>query len=176
MRLSEIAQHLAELENRDPESTLIRLRNPLVKQLMSGTPGRRVKSPVGYDPLELLRARLLLAMGDIPLTTTEMGAANETLNQPPALRKLPDWAEDRVIPSGLKCLVNAARAGEDWNLILVIRIFEGERRISSFIAPAGEGETASRASRAVDLRDGPTIARVVLPASDLIKPLLGVLD
>ena len=84
MRLSAIADRLAALEGRDADEIHIKLRNPLLKSLLSGEAGRGRNSPSDFAPEELVRARLLLALADCGLSTADLEQVNVELRKPPS--------------------------------------------------------------------------------------------
>ena len=182
MRLSAIADRLAALEGREADEIHIKLRNPLLKNLLTSEAGRSRNSPAEYAPEEVLRARLLLAMADLHLTTAELEKVNVALNQPPALG-IGHPASAKVAggysyPSGLLSIIRGARAGEEWLVrFRVTRTSEGQRRVAPLVCWA-EGQPADTGIGAVlDLLDGEThIGTITIPASDLIRPLLDDLE
>lgn len=179
MRLSEIADHLTEIENRESDELHIKLRNPLFKGLMTGTPGRSRNSPQEYQPEELARARLLLALQDVGLNTTDLTPANHALNQPVwAVHPLPaSVAElDGLVPSTLRCMIRGARVDEPWHVrVRFVRLPNGGRdvRVRVDCGPMTVGEESKRAQAALNMVDGETTtATLFVDATDLIKPLL----
>ena len=65
MKLSEIAKFLSEKTHRDLNTTKNRLRNPNVKNLLSGTKGRTPTSPSTYSPGDLMKCAVILNLIDL---------------------------------------------------------------------------------------------------------------
>ncbi|MBN2629728.1 MAG: hypothetical protein JXR75_04205 [Rhodobacteraceae bacterium] len=168
MRLSEIADRLAALEGRDADEIHIRLRNPLFKGLLQGESGRSRNSPADYPALELIRARLLMAMFDCGLSTAELALVSDMLNS----------RYERG--TALQMMAEGTAAGESWIILIrFVRGMQGERIVSpSFIKdgsdPLGECSVRELVSdgRWSTQFSGTHMMTSVVPASDLIRPLL----
>jgi hypothetical protein len=168
MRLSEIADRLAALEGRDADEIHIRLRNPLFKGLLQGESGRSRNSPADYPALELIRARLLMAMFDCGLSTAELALVSDMLNTPY------EWG------TALQMMADGTAAGESWIILIrFVRGMQGERIVSpSFFKDGSDplGECSVRelvsAGRWSTQFSGTHMMTSVVPASDLIRPLL----
>ncbi|WP_333683079.1 hypothetical protein [Pontibaca methylaminivorans] len=171
MRLSEIAAYLSKLTGRDEAKIHIALRSPAMKSLFRREPGPTPKSPDDYAPIELVRARLLLAGQSCGLTVTELGHVSDALN------KAITPKQGGRVPSHLEELVSA----RDW----VIRVrytedAEGERHAFVAIGPESEllarTDDERRAHEALNALDHTTdVGHLIIPASDLIAPLLPLL-
>jgi len=178
MRLSEIADALAALEGREADEIHIRLRNPLFKSLLAGTEGRTRNSPADYSQEELARARLLLALFECGLSTGDLAKVNDKLNAPPLAG--PDHPDSASLagggthyPSGLRSIIRGARAGENWLIrVRFARTNDGARSVNPSIVWEGWA-TEGRDGWAVDMLNGEThLGTLLIPASDLIRPLL----
>ena len=168
MRLTEIAARLSEVTGRDDAKIHIALRSPAMKSLLRFTPGPTSKSPGDYEPLELVRARLLLAGQACGLTVSELERVNYALNRNITPKKA------GMVPSNLEELAS----GADW--IIRIRYVEdiaGERDVYVQIGPEAElpagNNAATRVSRALNSIHGTTdLGYLTIPAATLIAPLL----
>lgn len=168
MRLTEIAARLSEATGRDGAKIHLALRAPAMKSLLRFTPGPTRKSPGDYAPIELVRARLLLAGQACGLTVPELARVNDELNKNITPQKA------GLVPSNLAELAS----GADW--IIRIRYVEsitGERDVyvnigSEVDLPTGN-DAGTRASRTLHLINGTTeLGYLVIPAAALIAPLL----
>ncbi|MDO5630530.1 MAG: hypothetical protein Q4G22_01700 [Paracoccus sp. (in: a-proteobacteria)] len=168
MRLSEIADRLAELEGRDADEIHIRLRNPLFKGLLTGEPGRTRNSPADYPFRELIRARLLLAMFDCGLSTAELALVSDMLNDRYGVTG-PGGAAVETNP--LNMMTDGTAAGESWFVtIRFVRGMNGERIVTPLFFKDG-----SASVRDVVSHGGAKATHLmtsIVPASDLIRPLL----
>lgn len=167
MRLAEIATHLSTLTGRDADKIHIALRAPAMKPLFRSNPGPTPKSPGEYGPLELLRARLLLAGQTCKLTVSELKTVNACLNE-------------GVAPKGggrNSTRLALIGAGADWIIrIRYIEDAEGERHAAVAIGPEKElaidDASAVRAHNAQGRNDHTVeTGRLIIPASHLIAPL-----
>lgn len=179
MRLSEIADHLTELEGREPDELHIKMRNPLFKALLEGRPGRSRNSPLDYAPQELIRARLLVAMQDVGLSTADLARANMVLNQPDSgifPRPASMGEPGGLVPSALRSMIRGVRAGEPWHIrVTFVREADGSRnvRVRVDCGDMGIREEEKRAIAAVKLLNVPqTVGYLFIPAADLVAPLL----
>lgn len=171
MRLTEIAARLSEATGRDDAKIHIALRAPAMKSLLRFTPGPTPKSPGDYAPIELVRARLLLAGQACGLAVSELERVNNALNEHIRPKK------PGLVPSHLEELA----AGADW--IIRIRYAEdmsGERRAYVQIGSEEElpvgNRAETRASRALHLINETTeLGYLIIPAATLVKPLLSLL-
>lgn len=182
MRLAEIADILTEIDRREPDELHIKLRNPLVKGMMNGVAGRSRNSPQDYPVKELVRARLLLALQDVGLTTTDLARANAVLNdalwnlvpRPASMGEL-----GGVVPNALRCLIKGARAGEPWHLRAeFVRDADGARKVWVRVdcGDMAVRPEAKRVRKAREMLDGSkTMGILFVPASELIEPLLSFL-
>lgn len=168
MRLTEIAARLSEATGRDDAKIHIALRAPAMKALLQFTPGPTPKSPGDYAPIELVRARLLLAGQACGLSVTELERVNHRLNENITPKKA------GMVPTHLAELAK----GADW--IIRIRYAEGEageRHAYVGIGPEEDlpvGET--RASRTLHMINATTeLGYLTIPAATLIKPLLSLI-
>ncbi|PTR09680.1 hypothetical protein LV780_17050 [Cereibacter azotoformans] len=169
MRLAEIAARLSELTGRDDAKIHAVLRAPAMKPLLRVSPGPTPKSPGDYAPLELLRARLLLAGQGCGLSVAELARVNVALN-----KAIPPKEGGRV-PTHLEALA----AGEEW--IVRVRFNEdmaGERQAYVTIGPEAEltdkvSERAHAAQRGLDHET--ELGVLVIPAHRLVAPLLPLL-
>lgn len=163
MRLAEIAARLSELTGRDDARIHAVLRAPAMKPLLRVTPGPTPKSPGDYAPLELLRARLLLAGQGCGLSVPELTHVNRALNK--AIKP----QQSGRVPSRLEALA----AGEDW--VIRIRFAEdvdGEREVYVGIGPE---EDLIDSPRVLAARQEETLGVLTIPAARLIAPLLPLL-
>ncbi len=177
MRLSEIALHLAEIDGRDADELHIRLRNPLFKALLEGTPGRSKNSPADYSHDELIRARLLVAAADWGLTTAQLGKMNDALNRLPApgAHHAPEAKTEAgyIYPDGLHCIIRGARAGSDWVISLRLTRRGGVVNLRAIVSLRENLGADEEAAHMMDLMEGRTYqGTLILPAADLVKPLL----
>lgn len=182
MRLSAIADRLAALDGREADEIHIKLRNPLLKNLLTSEAGRLRNSPAEYAPEEVFRARLLLVMADLHLTTAELEKVNVALNQPPT-QGIGHPASAKAAggysyPSGLLSIIRGARAGEEWHVrFRVTRTSDGQRRVAPLVFWANGQPAETGVAGLLDLLDGEThLGTIVIPASDLIRPLLDLLE
>ncbi|SFJ73822.1 hypothetical protein [Celeribacter neptunius] len=180
MRLAEIANKLAAHEAMEADALHNVLRGPAVKVLFSAQPGRGRTSAAEYAAEELARARLLLAARDCGLTGPELATFNNALNEPPKAGILtpPSAKVDggTFYENGLRTLIRGTRAGENWDVRVRFTLTQdGKRRISPWVRWE-KWEESRRASAAVDLLYS-EIPRgmVIIPASDLIRPLLDLI-
>lgn len=179
MRLSDITARLAELDNRDAEALHARFHNPRLRGLLEGTPGRGRTSPADYPFAELIRARLLVAASDCGMSTEELARMNEALNKPPApgARHAPEAKTEGGgyhYPSGLHSIIRGASAGSDWVVSLRFTLCNGARDVHPIVTLRENLADDEEAGRAMDLLERRTHAgTLTLPASDLVKPLLG---
>lgn len=177
MRLSEIADRLGNLEGREADEIHIRLRNPLFKGLLQGEAGHSRNSPADYPARELIRARLLMAMFDCGLSTAELSEVNSELN----------GERGQIEPSGkiygktgLDLIADGTLAGESWIILLRFTREFGQRRLHAAIyedkhdAKLGKLSVAEVVStgRSATEFGGTHLMTSVVPASDLIRPLL----
>lgn len=177
MRLSEIADRLAALEGRDADEIHIRLRNPLFKGLLRGESGRSRNSPADYPAMELIRARLLMAMFDCGLSTAELALVGDMLNR--RIGKS-DASGALVETNPLEMMADGTAAGESWIILIrFVRGMQGERIVSpSFFKdgsdPLGECTVRELVSdgRWSTQFSGTHMMTSVVPASELIRPLL----
>lgn len=185
MRLSEIADRLADLEGREADEIHIRLRNPLFKGLLQGQAGRSRTSPADYSAEELVRARLLLAMFDCGLSTAELSTANDALNNIPGKTFTNHPESAKVLggvqyPNGLKTIIRgtAAPFNENWFLrIRFTRTEKGDRDVTAMVLWDGWDASENRGSKTVDLSRGQLhLGTLLIPASDLIRPFLESAD
>lgn len=179
MRLSEIADILAPHECTTAEALLGVLRGPGLLGLLAGQPGRGRTSPTNYSADEACRVRLLLAARDCGLTGQDLARFNVALNQPPAvgIAHPPSALSDGVVvyPSALCSIIRGTRArfGETWIASLrITRANDGSRHVSPSIFWR-DADAESEVAWALDMLDGVThVGTLILPASDLIRPLL----
>ena len=170
MRLSDIAEKLSALEGREADEIHIRLRNPLMKALLSGSDGRTRNSPSEYGERELFRARILLALFDCRLSTAELAQVNHKLNS--AVENIP--IERSYYPMALDSIIRGAKEGQRWLLrVRFTRTADGQQRISPWVHPESVADVQGRAPAALDLYyDETHIGTLSIPASDLLLPLL----
>ncbi|UFS66271.1 hypothetical protein LO749_17245 [Paracoccus denitrificans] len=171
MRLSEIADRLADLEGRDADEIHIRLRNPLFKGLLQGESGRSRNSPADYPVLELIRARLLMAMFDCGLSTAELALVNEMLNE-----------SHGVSTTTLEAMIEGAAAGEPWIILVRFNMLQGGKRkvtpkffkdsISRQQMGFSTVEEIVKGGKFSSIFGGTHLMTSVVPASELIRPLL----
>jgi hypothetical protein len=179
MRLSEIAYRLAALEGRDADEIHIRLRNPLFKGLLQGEGGRSRNSPSDYPESELIRARLLMAMFECGLSTIELAMVNGMLNSHYGKT---DAKGDLIEVTPLQMMIDGTIAGESW--IISIRFMRGKMNGERIVEPSffkddkadSMGECTVRelisVGRGTQQFTGTHMMTSVVPASDLIRPLL----
>ncbi|MDT8858026.1 hypothetical protein RNZ50_23940 [Paracoccaceae bacterium Fryx2] len=181
--LKDIAERIAPLDYRDPAELHIQLRNPKVKALLvPSTVGAGQTAAVKYEAREAIRARLLLALLDIGLSSEELQGVNAELS---ALNPLkvkgfvggvmtapPSCAKGYGV--GLANLIRGTEAGESWVLRLrYVRTVDGARRISTRIMWAEWDDREGRGTKALDLLHAEThLGTLDVPASDLIRPLV----
>lgn len=182
MRLSEIAEILAPHEHMTPDALHGTLRGPAILVLLAAQPGRGRTSPSDYLPGEVARARLLLAARDCGLTGSDLARFNDALNQPPAQGiGHPDSAKIEVgygYPSGLQSIIRGTKAGESWLVSFrITRNSQGQRRVAPLVCWEGGLPADTGVASLLDLLDGEThLGTLVVPASDLIRPLLDALE
>ncbi|MGD9919129.1 MAG: hypothetical protein AB7U46_14020 [Paenirhodobacter sp.] len=177
MRLSEIADRLGNLEGREADEIHIRLRNPLFKGLLQGEAGHTRNSPADYPARELIRARLLMAMFDCGLSTAELSEVNSELN---TRFGITDPSGETVARTGLDLIADGTLSGQSWVIILRFTREAGQRRLHAAIyedkvdAKLGNlsvGQLVSTGRSATEF-GGTHLMTSVVPASDLIRPLL----
>lgn len=177
MRLSEIADRLGNLEGWEADEIHIRLRNPLFKGMLQGESGRSRNSPADYPARELIRARLLMAMFDCGLSTAELSEVNSELN---TRFGVTGPSGETVARTGLDLIADGALSGQSWVIILRFTREFGQRRLHAAIyedkndAKLGKLTVAGLVStgRSVTEFGGTHLMTSVVPASDLIRPLL----
>ena len=178
MRLSDIAEILAEVDHTDVAPLHIRLRNPLFKGLLSGTAGQTRNSPADYGFDELVRARLLSSLYDCRFSTTELALVNAALNRPPLSgdRHPPSAKVDGGIfyPSALHSIIRGARAGENWTIyVRFMRSQDGELQVNPKVFWADAMSGAPVKGALIDALNGDThLGTLTVPASDLVSPIL----
>lgn len=177
MRLSEIADRLGNLEGREADEIHIRLRNPLFKGLLQGEAGHSRNSPADYPARELIRARLLMAMFDCGLSTAELSEVNSELN---TRFGITDPSGETVARTGLDLIADGTLSGQSWVIILRFTREAGQRRLHAAIyedkvdAKLGNlsvGQLVATGRWATEF-GGTCLMTSVVPASDLIRPLL----
>lgn len=171
MRLSDIAEKLSALEGREADEIHIRLRNPLMKALLSGSDGRTRNSPTEYGERELFRARILLALFDCRLSTAELKEVNHKLNS--AVENIP--IDRDYYPMALDSIIRGAKEGQRWLLrVRFTRTADGQQRIAPWVHPESVPDVHHRrASAALDsYYDETHIGTLSIPVSDLLLPLL----
>lgn len=185
--LKKIAAIIAELDSRDPVTLHAQLRNPLVKALLQPIANDRGRgSAAKFEPRELIRARLLLGLFDIGLTSKELANVNEALSETSA-RQLqgtvrgavtsPESAkiDGQIVYHGevLNTLIRGARADENWDIqIRFTRTSSGERRVSPWVKWS-EWEQDRVTGDLIDLQRNEThLGTLTVPASSLIRPLI----
>ena len=177
MRLSEIADRLGSLEGQEADEIHIRLRNPLFKGMLQGESGRSRNSPADYPARELIRARLLMAMFDCGLSTTELSEVNSELNSE---RGFTGPSGETIARTGLDLISDGTAAGQSWVIFLRFTRMKGQRWLHAAIyedkddAKFGKLDVTQLVSKGRSATEfgGTHLMTSVVPASDLIRPLL----
>ncbi len=187
MRLKDIAAIVAATQGHELELIHTRMRNQAFKALLSPKPGGPESAHPSYSRKELCRAMILIALSRMRLTVDDLAEVNRTLGQPPRYYgKPPEWAKSddgtEMYPDALGCIIEGARRDAGWTLRITVlsepksdHALKTVLRVQAFPTDNPPDET-DHGARVVALQRKAKgqieLGRVILDASELVKPLL----